>query len=108
MGADVIEVARGMGLDERIGPKFLRAGVGYGGSCLPGDETVLARHHGRTTLIRFDSLWQRLADEEDQEGGVIEPNALEVLAWLPEQEELGFMPVSLATRRDYDLSLIHI
>ncbi len=36
-GADVEEVARGMGLDTRIGKKFLRAGVGYGGSCFPKD-----------------------------------------------------------------------
>ena len=36
-GADVEEVARGMGLDTRIGGKFLRAGVGYGGSCFPKD-----------------------------------------------------------------------
>ena len=40
-GADVIEVARGMGLDERIGPKFLRAGIGYGGSCFPKDVSAL-------------------------------------------------------------------
>ena len=31
LGADVTEVARGMGLDSRIGPQFLRAGIGYGG-----------------------------------------------------------------------------
>ena len=37
VGADVGEVARGMGLDERIGPSFLRAGIGYGGSCFPKD-----------------------------------------------------------------------
>jgi UDPglucose 6-dehydrogenase len=36
-GADVEEVAQGLGLDSRIGPKFLRAGVGYGGSCFPKD-----------------------------------------------------------------------
>ncbi len=36
-GADVIEVARGMGLDERIGPKFLQAGIGFGGSCFTKD-----------------------------------------------------------------------
>src|SRR3954467_9111531 len=48
-GANVIEVAKGIGLDDRIGPKFLQAGVGFGGSCLAGDETVLVRHHGRTT-----------------------------------------------------------
>ena len=35
VGADVTEVARGMGLDERIGPQFLKAGIGYGGSLLP-------------------------------------------------------------------------
>ena len=57
LGADVAEVARGMGLDDRIGPKFLRAGVGFGGSCLAGDETVLVRHHGRTTLLPLDRLW---------------------------------------------------
>ena len=34
-GADVVEVARGMGLDDRIGPKFLQAGIGFGGSLLP-------------------------------------------------------------------------
>jgi UDPglucose 6-dehydrogenase len=41
VGADVAEVARGMGLDERIGPSFLRAGIGYGGSCFPKDVTAL-------------------------------------------------------------------
>src|SRR5258705_34419 len=39
LGADVNEVARGMGLDRRIGPDFLRAGIGYGGACLVGQET---------------------------------------------------------------------
>jgi UDPglucose 6-dehydrogenase len=41
VGADVSEVARGMGLDERIGPKFLQAGIGYGGSCFPKDVNAL-------------------------------------------------------------------
>jgi UDPglucose 6-dehydrogenase len=42
LGADVKEVARGMGSDRRIGPEFLGAGVGWGGSCFPKDVKALA------------------------------------------------------------------
>ncbi len=42
LGADVEEVARGMGLDERIGERFLHAGLGWGGSCFPKDVRALA------------------------------------------------------------------
>jgi UDPglucose 6-dehydrogenase len=41
LGADVVEVAQGMGLDSRIGPKFLQAGIGYGGSCFTKDVSAL-------------------------------------------------------------------
>jgi UDPglucose 6-dehydrogenase len=40
-GADVVRVAEGIGLDRRIGPSFLRAGIGYGGSCFPKDSLAL-------------------------------------------------------------------
>jgi UDPglucose 6-dehydrogenase len=49
VGADVRDVARGMGLDNRVGAKFLHAGPGFGGSCLPKDTTALlktAHDHG--------------------------------------------------------------
>jgi UDPglucose 6-dehydrogenase len=47
-GADVTEVARGMGLDERIGPKFLKAGIGWGGSCFGKDTIALKKLAGNT------------------------------------------------------------
>ncbi len=49
VGADVHQVARGMGLDKRIGPKFLHPGPGFGGSCFPKDTKAvsqIARQHG--------------------------------------------------------------
>ncbi len=48
LGANVSEVARGMGLDDRIGPQFLRAGIGYGGSCFPKDVAALKQLAGNT------------------------------------------------------------
>jgi UDPglucose 6-dehydrogenase len=108
-GANVIEVAKGIGLDDRIGPKFLQAGVGFGGSCLAGDETVLVRHHGRTRLLRLEDLWRRLAREDGpDEDGVIEPLGLEVLSWAPDQAEPLFLPVMCATRRDFAGELVEV
>jgi UDPglucose 6-dehydrogenase len=48
VGADVGEVARGMGLDERIGPSFLKPGLGFGGSCFPKDTQALKQLAGNT------------------------------------------------------------
>jgi UDPglucose 6-dehydrogenase len=67
LGADVNEVARGMGLDERIGAKFLRAGIGYGGSCFPKDVQALKQLAGNsgyhfqllTAVIEVNELQKR-------------------------------------------------
>jgi UDPglucose 6-dehydrogenase len=47
-GADVTEVSRGMGLDDRIGKKFLQAGLGFGGSCFPKDVQALKQLAGNS------------------------------------------------------------
>ena len=56
VGADVQEVARGIGLDNRIGAKFLHAGPGYGGSCFPKDTLALIKtgHDRRAAAYRRD------------------------------------------------------
>jgi UDPglucose 6-dehydrogenase len=67
VGADVTEVARGMGLDRRIGPSFLHAGVGFGGSCFPKDTTALKQLAGNsgyhfqllTAVIEVNELQKR-------------------------------------------------
>jgi UDPglucose 6-dehydrogenase len=54
VGADVVTVAHGMGLDARIGPSFLQAGLGYGGSCFPKDVDAfihLARQVGEDFVL---------------------------------------------------------
>jgi UDPglucose 6-dehydrogenase len=108
-GSDVIEVARGMGLDDRIGSKFLQAGIGFGGSCLAGEETVLVRLRGHTTLMTFERLWNRLRDDgHEDDDGVIEPAALEVLSWIPGGAEPQFMPVMCVTRRDYEGEIVEL
>ncbi len=67
VGADVTSVAGGMGLDQRIGPHFLRAGLGYGGSCFPKDVTALKQLAGNsgyhfqllTSVIEVNELQKR-------------------------------------------------
>jgi UDPglucose 6-dehydrogenase len=66
-GADVVEVARGMGVDDRIGPKFLQAGIGFGGSCFPKDVDALKQLAGNsgyhfqllTAVIEVNELQKR-------------------------------------------------
>lgn len=65
VGADVEKVTLGMGLDPRIGNQFLRAGIGFGGSCFPKDVSAflfIAKHLG----VSFDLLGEVLRINDDQ------------------------------------------
>lgn len=64
-GADVEQVARGIGMDTRIGPKFLRAGVGYGGSCFPKDVAAF-RHVAEQLGVDFGLLREVEKINEEQ------------------------------------------
>lgn len=64
-GADVEEVAKGIGMDARIGPKFLRAGIGYGGSCFPKDVAAF-RHVAEQVGVEFGLLREVEKINEEQ------------------------------------------
>ncbi|MGC2639217.1 MAG: UDP-glucose/GDP-mannose dehydrogenase family protein [Acidobacteriaceae bacterium] len=66
-GADIEEVARGIGLDSRIGPKFLRAGIGYGGSCFPKDVAAF-RHVAEQMGVSFGMLAEVEKVNTEQKG----------------------------------------
>ena len=104
VGADVKSVARGMGLDGRIGNKFLHAGPGYGGSCFPKDTTALARigqEHGvpqritETVITVNDTTKRRMIDKVlDLCGGSVNGKTIAVLGvtFKPETDDMRDAP----------------
>jgi UDPglucose 6-dehydrogenase len=71
VGADVVQVVKGMGLDSRIGAAFLNAGLGYGGSCFPKDVLSLL-HTARKSGYEFPLLQATIATNEAQPKRFIE------------------------------------
>jgi UDPglucose 6-dehydrogenase len=81
VGADAKLVAEGMGLDERIGPRFLEAGIGYGGSCFPKDVAALA-----AVAERFDyhpELLNAVMDINNDQRMLVIDKLREILEELP-------------------------
>jgi len=98
-GADVLEVARGMGLDARIGTAFLRPGVGYGGSCFPKDVSALKQLAGNsgyhfqllTAVIEVNELQKRRVIQKLQKhlGSLVGKTvALLGLAFKPDTDDM--------------------
>jgi UDPglucose 6-dehydrogenase len=98
VGADVVDVARGVGLDHRLGPHFLRAGIGFGGSCLVGDESVLVRDLRGTRLTTLERLY-----DETRAGA-----AVQILSWHRDGESPEFLPIEVLTRREYTGQVLEI
>ncbi len=99
MGADVKDVARGMGLDKRIAPAFLLPGPGYGGSCFPKDSSAvvdLARKNGyrfrimETVLEVNDAVKARMIEKVEQVCGSVSGKRIAVLgiAFKPETDDI--------------------
>lgn len=118
VGANIQDVARGMSYDERIGSKFLNAGIGFGGSCLPKDTKALdylARQHGyvmRTVRAAIDvNRDQKLALYRKADNRLITFNGLKVavlgLTFKPGTDDLREAPsldnVALLLERGADI-----
>jgi len=109
VGADVVEVVRGVGYDPRIGPGFLRAGLGFGGPCLDKDLRALiqtARTHGYTPRIL-----QAVRDVNAGRPGAVLAKVRHVLTTLREQRVgvlgLAFKPGTSDVRDSRAITLIH-
>ena len=104
VGADVKSVAKGMGLDGRIGNKFLHAGPGYGGSCFPKDTSALARigqEHGvpqritESVIAVNEATKRRMIDKVlDLCGGSVNGKTVTVLGvtFKPETDDMRDAP----------------
>ena len=104
VGGDVKAVAKGIGMDGRIGPKFLHAGPGYGGSCFPKDTSALARigqdHAAPMRIVETvievnEARKRRMVDKiEDALGGSLNGRAIAVLGvtFKPETDDMRDSP----------------
>lgn len=103
LGADVQDVARGMGLDSRIGPRFLQAGPGFGGSCFPKDTSAIAeiaRSHGsRFRIVDAvievnEQVKQRMVEKVEAALGSVAGKTVGVLgvAFKPETDDIRDSP----------------
>ena len=115
LGADVKEVAAGMGYDRRIGSQFLYAGLGYGGSCFEADETVFALNSPNVAALRFDTMFEKGVQQAPGGapfvGDVVElvrPSEQRVLAFDLDTGQPTLAEVKAITRRPYKGTMVTI
>ncbi len=109
VGADVHAVAKGMGLDGRIGRKFLHPGPGYGGSCFAADETVFVLNSPNVAARSIEQVFAA-AGPARAEGTVqvATPAAGEVLAFDLQRGRPTLAQVQALTRRPYRGTMVNI
>jgi UDPglucose 6-dehydrogenase len=97
VGADIREVARGIGLDHRIGPHFLRAGIGFGGFCFPKDLRAFIRISEKlgvklTILEEVERINERRID--------VAVGKIRDLLWILEGKQVGVLGLSFKPDTD--------
>jgi UDPglucose 6-dehydrogenase len=97
LGADVKEVASGMGYDPRIGRQFLEAGIGYGGSCFPKDVKALA--HMASVQGRNPQLLQAVMDINDDRLRILVDHIESLVGGL-EKAEIGLLGLAFKSNTD--------
>src|SRR5713101_8094149 len=96
--ADAKLVAEGMGLDKRIGPSYLDVGIGYGGSCLVGEETVLVRRGDHVSLAPLAQVFAEFQPSEDADE----------IGRRADTGSVSFLRVSTATMRPFEGEILEV
>ncbi|WP_457612231.1 nucleotide sugar dehydrogenase [Methanocaldococcus sp.] len=97
VGGDIKTISYAMGLDPRIGDKFLNAGIGYGGSCFHPDEVLFVDFGKGLECMTFKELFDELSKESNRVVKILSVN---------ENLKLDLVDLKLITKRDYSDDLI--
>jgi len=97
VGADVVKVAQAMGLDPRIGPAFLQAGIGYGGSCLPKDVAAFA---SLASQLGYDFGLLHEVAKINSGQALATVSKLRDLLWILEDKTIGILGLAYKPRTD--------
>jgi len=97
VGADVVEVAQGMGLDKRIGSGFLNAGIGYGGSCFPKDVDAFI-NIAEKLGCNFDLLKAVRAVNQQQKDLFLKK--IKDILWIIKDKTIGILGLSFKPNTD--------
>jgi len=97
VGADVVEVAVGLGLDKRIGPSFLNAGLGYGGSCFPKDLDAFVTISEK---LGYDFGLLKAARQINQEQKAFFLSKIRDALWILKDKNVGVLGLSFKPNTD--------